>query len=113
MLQPSATTTIDNEEGKVVRPEPEKWGQTLADLRRLSVEAAHPRTRERFLALYEIGAGHTNATQWAAEMEHDDNTVLKWVHMYNTLGPEALSYRRTGGRTPLLRPNRSAKSLRR
>ena len=95
----------------MVRPEPEKWGQTLADLRRLSVEAAHPRTRERFLALYEIGAGHMNATQWAAEMEHDDNTVLKWVHMYNSLGPEALSYRRTGGRPPLLRPNRSAKSL--
>ena len=36
----------------MIRPETDKWGQTLADLRRLSVEAEHPRTRERFLALY-------------------------------------------------------------
>lgn len=94
----------------MVRPDAAKWGQTLADLCRLAVEAEHPRTRERFLALYEIGAGHTNATQWAAAMKHDDNTVLKWVHMYNSVGPEALTYQRTGGRTPFLRPNKSSKS---
>ena len=95
----------------MVRPDLAKWEQTLADLRRLSVAAEHPRTRERFLALYEIGAGHTNATQWAAAMKHDDNTVLKWVHTYNSLGPEAVTYQRSGGRPPLLRPNKSSKSL--
>ena len=84
----------------MIRPETTKWGQTLADLRRLSVEAEHPRTRERFLALYLIGSQQTNATQWAEEIERDDNTVMSWVHTYNTLGPEALSYRRTGGRPP-------------
>lgn len=97
----------------MIRPETTKWGQTLADLRRLSVEAEHSRTRERFLALYLIGSGQTNATKWAEEIERDDNTVMKWVHMYNTLGPDSLTYRRTGGRAPLLRPNRSTKSLRR
>ena len=95
----------------MIRPETEKWGQTLADLRRLSVEAAHPRTRERFLALYLIGSQQTNATKWADEIERDDNTVMKWVHMYNTSGPEVLFYRRTGGRPPLLPKNRLPKSL--
>lgn len=94
----------------MIRPETEKWGQTLADLRRLSVEAAHPRTRERFLALYMIGSEQRNASQWAIEIERDDNTVLKWVHWYNLSGPEGLSYRRTGGRPPLLPKHRSPKS---
>ena len=49
----------------MVRPKMDKWGQTLSDLRHLSLEAKHPRTRERFLALYMIGSGQTNATQWA------------------------------------------------
>jgi hypothetical protein len=90
----------------MIRPETERWDQTLADLRRLSVEAEHPRTRERFLALYLIGSQQTNATRWAEEIERDDNTVMGWVHTYNTLGPEALYYRRTGGRSPFLRKNR-------
>ena len=32
----------------MVRPEMEKWGQSLADLRVLSVEAKDARSRERF-----------------------------------------------------------------
>jgi len=94
----------------MVRPDTAKWAQTLADLRRLSVEAVHPRTRERFLALYMIGNRQTNATQWAAEIGRDDNTVMGWVQMYNTCGPEALSYRRTGGRPPFLPRERSTRS---
>ena len=94
----------------MIRPETEKWGQTVADLRRLSVEAEHPRTRERFLALYMIGSAQKNATQWAIEIERDDNTVMDWVHTYNRSGPEALCYRRTGGRPPLLARNRLSKS---
>lgn len=93
----------------MIRPEPEKWNQTLADLRRLSIEAEHARTRERFLALYMIGSGQTNATQWAIEAGRDDNTVMKWVHTYNTHGPEALTYRHTGGRHPLsVKPRQSS-----
>jgi len=93
-------------EGKMVRPETAKWGQTEADLRRLAVEAEHPRTRERFLALYMIVSGKTNASEWSAETGRDDNTVIGWVHSYNKSGPEALYYRRTGGRSPLLAKKR-------
>ena len=38
----------------MLRVEYAQWGQTPADLRELAMSASHPRTRERFLALYEI-----------------------------------------------------------
>lgn len=91
----------------MVRPDVAKWGQTEADLRRLSVEAAHPRTRERFLALYLIGSKQTNASHWAAEIGRTKEAVLGWVHKYNADGPEALTYRRTGGRRPLFARSKS------
>jgi len=91
----------------MVRPDPTKWDQTLADFRRLSIQAEHARTRERFLALYMIGTNQTNATRWADEIGRDDDTVMGWVHTYNQLGPEALYYRRTGGRPPFLPKSKS------
>lgn len=97
---------------EMIRPDVTKWNQTVSDLRLLSVEAEHPRTRERFLALYMIASKHMNATQWATEIGKTDDTVLGWVHKYNAEGPEALLYRRTGGRSPLFRKNRSKKSSR-
>lgn len=94
----------------MIRPNVTKWNQTIADLRRLSMEAKHPRTRERFLALYMIGSQQMNATQWAAEIGREDDTVMSWVHKYNAEGPEALVYRRSGGRRPFFRQNRPPKS---
>jgi transposase len=94
----------------MIRPDTAKWNQTLAELRRLSVEAEHPRTRERFLALYLIGSGQTNATRWSAEIKRADATVMGWVHTYNESGPAALTYRRSGGRPPLFAQNRWTKS---
>ncbi|MCZ7571311.1 MAG: hypothetical protein M5U01_22430 [Ardenticatenaceae bacterium] len=91
----------------MVRPDTEKWGQELADLRQLAVEAAHPRPRERFQALYMIGSRQKNATAWAREIGRNLDAVLSWVHTYNEHGPEALYYRRTSGRVPLLRWSRS------
>ena len=44
----------------MVRPDMEKWGQTLSDLRVLSVEAKDARSRERFLALYMIADKQTS-----------------------------------------------------
>src|SRR3954451_20893924 len=41
----------------VLRVDHQRWGQTVADLRHLALSAAHPRSRERFLALHEIAAG--------------------------------------------------------
>ena len=91
----------------MLRPYPAKWDQTLSDFRRLSVEAEHARTRERFLALYLIGNHQTNATRWSAEIGRDGDTVMGWVRTYNRLGPEALYYRRTGGRPPLFAQKKS------
>ena len=89
-----------------------KWGQTHEDLRRLALQAAHPRTRERFLALALIADGSYNATTWAAGFGRQDQTVLKWVHTYNAEGPAALTYRHYGGATPLLPPPKPRRSSR-
>ena len=94
----------------MVRPDMEKWGQTLADLRVLSVEAKDARSRERFLALYMIADKQTSACVWARTIGRAKETVLKWVHDYNRLGPEAVFYRHTGGRRPFLAQSRSSNS---
>ena len=88
----------------MIRPDVRQWGQATDDLRRLATEAPHPRTRERFLALFVIASGQSNATLWAARVGRCDECVLGWVHAYNARGPEALTYRHTGGRAPFLRP---------
>ena len=86
----------------MLRPDFDKWGQTLEDLRQLSIKADHPRSRERYQALYLIASGRTNATQWAKEINRDDQTVMGWIHCYNAEGPDALLYRHTGGHPPFL-----------
>lgn len=97
----------------MVRLDLQRWGQSLADLQHLALYAPHPRTRERFLALSQIADATHNATTWAAHHGRQDDTVLAWVHRYNQLGPEGLTYRRTGSRPPFLlhsRPSRSSNS---
>ena len=69
--------------------------RTPADLRRLAMSASHPRTRERFLALYEI-TQESCATRVAAQARRHSQTVMEWLHHYNTGGPEALAYQRIG-----------------
>jgi transposase len=86
----------------MVRPELKKWKQTPEDLRRLAIESPHPRTRERFLALYMLASKQANATQWAQTIGREDESVINWVHKYNEGGPDAVVYRRSGGRTPFL-----------
>ena len=94
----------------MVQPDVQKWSQTTDDLRRLATEAPHPRTRERFLALFMIASGQSNATQWAEQIDRCDECVMGWVHKYNAAGPEAMTYRRTGGHAPVLRPKSSKRS---
>ena len=94
----------------MIRPDVAKWGQTVEDLRRAALDAAHPRTRERFQALYMIASGQSNATRWAEEIGRNDESVLGWVHQYNRGGPAALTYRPTGGRAPFLPRPRSRNS---
>jgi len=98
-----ASAGITSEDFLMVRVEMPKWGQSLDDLPRLALQAPHHRTRQRFLALSMIADGTHNATTWAARYGRQDDTVLLWLHLYNQKGPDALTYRRTGG-APLLRP---------
>src|SRR3954469_23932325 len=91
----------------VLRVDHQRWGQTVEDLRHLALSAAHPRSRERFLALHEIAAGGC-ATAVAERTGRRAQTVMEWLHAYNEHGPEALTYQRTGGRPPLSRDCRRA-----
>ncbi len=79
------------------------WGQTPENLRRLGIEAGHPRTRERFVALYEMTQTGC-ATRVMAMTGRTLATLLRWVHRYNDGGPAAVAYQRTGGRPPFVRP---------
>ena len=90
----------------MIMPEVAKWNQTVADLHRLSLEAEHPRSRERFQALYMIASRQSNASRWALQSGRQNQTVMGWVHTYNESGPAALHYQRTGGRPPFLARNR-------
>jgi hypothetical protein len=85
-----------------------RWGQTPEDLRRLAMSAPHRRTRERFLALYDITQASRGATQVAMRTGRHPPTVLGWLHAYNAHGPDALVYRRTGGRPPFVPASRPA-----
>ena len=86
----------------MIRPDFEKWGQKAENIRRLSVEAEHPRSRERFQALYMIGTKQKNASQWAKKIKRRKQTVLGWVHWYNETGPESILYQHSGGQQPKL-----------
>ena len=90
----------------MVRVDLARWGQAAEDLRAASLPAPHRRTRERFQALWLIASGQFNATTCARHVGRADETVLAWVHLYNRKGPDALTYRKTGGSAPLLRPSR-------
>lgn len=91
-------------------PELDKWKQTVGDIREQAFRAEHRRTRERFLALYLILTRGISATTVAEEMNRDLHTTMRWVHRYNDGGPEALTYRRSGGRRPLFRKTNSGSS---
>ncbi len=73
----------------------------------MALSASHTRTRERALALFDIAQG-TCATQVALRTGRRAQTVMDWVHAYNERGPEALAFRRTGGRPPFAPRSRPA-----
>ena len=96
----------------VLRVDYGRWGQTPEDLRHLALSALHARTRERALALFDI-TQHSCATQVAGRTGRRTHTVLGWVHAYNAQGPDALAFRRTGGRRPLFARSAKPNSARR
>ena len=84
-----------------------KWHQDASALREQALTAAHPRSRERLMALYEISTGK-NASQVGRASDRNPQTVMEWVHTYNQDGPDALLYHRSGGHPPLCqRPSKS------
>src|SRR4051795_5288260 len=89
--------------GFVLRVDYARWGQTPEDLRHLALSAPHARTRERALALFDI-TQHRCATQVAGRTGRRAHTVMDWGHAANQGGPDALAFRRTGGRRPLFFP---------
>ena len=89
----------------VLRVDHRRWDQTVADLRHLALTAAHPRSRERFLALHEIAQGCC-ATAVAERTGRRAPTVMGWLHAYNERGPETLIYQRSGGRPPFAQTSR-------
>src|SRR4051812_699425 len=70
----------------MLRVDYDRWGQTPEDLRQLATSAAHQRTRERFLALYEVTQASC-ATEVATRTHRHPQTVMEWLHLYNTHGP--------------------------
>jgi hypothetical protein len=76
-----------------------RWGQDPDLVRGRGLKAEHPRTRERFLALYEI-CGDKNASQVGRETSRNPHTVMEWGHRYHPVGPAALGYPPPGGRSP-------------
>ncbi len=97
----------------MIRVDCARWGQTPEDLRHLALSAPHARTRERVLALFDI-TQRSCATQGALRTGRRAHTVLGWVHAYNQGGPDALAFRRTGGRRPFFahpaKPNSARRS---
>ena len=95
----------------VLRVDYAGWGQTPEDLRYLAVSAPHARTRERALALFDI-TQHRCASQVAERTGRRAHTVMEWVHAYNQGGPDALTFRRTGGRRPFFAHSAKPSSVR-
>lgn len=79
-----------------------KWSQTPEDLRREAMTAEHARTRERFLALYELTQLGRGASAIARHAGRHLQTLIRWVHRYNETGPSALAFDHTGGIPPFL-----------
>src|SRR4051812_49765758 len=96
----------------MLRVEYARCGQTSEELRPLAVSAPHARTRERALALFDI-TQHRCASQVAGRTGRRAHTVMDWVHAYTQGGPDALAFRRTGGRRPLFAHSAKPKSARR
>ena len=88
----------------MVRPEMEKWGLTLADLRVLSVEPTHARSRERFLALDVIAGKQTSACAWASTIGRAKETVLQMGTCLQSVGAGGRVLSSYGWTSPFFSP---------
>jgi transposase len=86
----------------MLRVDCSRWEQTAQTLREEALKATHPRSRERLMALYEISQGKS-ATKVGRETQRHPQTIMGWVHQYNTEGSGRLVYQHSGGHPPLYR----------
>ena len=77
----------------------DKWNQSPKALYEMGLSSAHPRTRERFMALYRV-TNNESATKVASSTGRSPHTVWQWISRYNEKGPSALTYKRSGGHPP-------------
>lgn len=77
----------------------DKWNQSPECLYQSGLSEQHPRTRERFMALYRVCKSES-ATAVALSIGRQSRSVCQWVKNYNQAGPEALHYKRSGGHPP-------------
>lgn len=80
----------------------EKWGDDPESLKQRALTSPHVRTRERFMALYEVSQS-SSATSIALASDRDPQTIMRWIRKYNICGPRQLEYQRTGGAQPFLK----------
>ena len=83
-----------------------RWNQSAEIMRDQALSAEHPRTRERWMALYEICIGK-NATKVGSATGRNPQTIMEWVHRYNEKGPDALVFKQTGGHPPFVKRSRN------
>jgi transposase len=74
----------------MLRVDTERWQQKAEQLREQGIRAEHPRSRERFLDLYEIAKGKS-ATRVGQDTGQNPQTVMEWVNRYDAQGSEALA----------------------
>jgi hypothetical protein len=87
----------------MLRVDYDRWGQRPEELGGLAVSSSHERARECFLALYEMSS-RTSATGVVQRIGRHPQSVMH--HAYNSGGPGAVVYRRTGGRHSFARRSR-------
>ena len=76
-----------------------RWGLDAAAVRARVDQAATPRERERWHALWLRARGWT-AVQVAAALGRDAHTVGGWLEAFARDGPPALAFEQTGGAPP-------------
>jgi transposase len=76
-----------------------RWELDVVAVRERVYQAATPRERERWHALWLRAQGWT-AGQVAAALGRDAHTVGDWLEAFERDGPAALAFEQTGGSPP-------------
>jgi transposase len=81
--------------------------KTAQEVRAVSAKCKDAKAARRMLAISMVLEGYDRKTA-AETCGMDRQTLRDWVHRYNAEGPEGLSNRRSGGRSPRLTSEQKA-----